>query len=119
MKQNVWLGKKAEEIENKTQNLDSSGNLTGTVTGNVTGNVTGDVTGDVTGQVFGTATTYVADGAIALTDTFAILDGSSATAIINPPVTPLRLTGFSISAATFNPTCFMETKLFKPHIDAP
>ncbi len=32
------------------------------------------------GQNFGTVTTYVADGAIALTDKFAILDGSSATA---------------------------------------
>ena len=39
----------------------------------------GDLTGDVTGQCFGTASTYTADGAIALTDKFAILDGSSAT----------------------------------------
>ncbi len=39
----------------------------------------GDLTGNVTGQVFGTVGTYVADGAIALTDTFSILDGTSAT----------------------------------------
>ncbi len=32
------------------------------------------------GQNFGTVTTYVADGAIALTDKMAILDGSAATA---------------------------------------
>ena len=75
MKQDLWLGSKGAEVEAKIQNLDSSGNLTGTVTGNVTG----DVTGDLTGQTFGTATTYTADGAIALTDKLALLDGSSAT----------------------------------------
>jgi len=36
------------------------------------------ITADVTGQTFGTVTTYTADGAIALTDKLAILDGSSA-----------------------------------------
>ena len=56
-----------------------TGNVTGDVTGDVIGDVTGDVTGDLTGQTFGTATTYTADGAIALTDKLALLDGSSAT----------------------------------------
>ena len=53
--------------------------ITGNITGNVTGNLTGDVTGDLTGQTFGTVTTYTADGAIALTDKMALLDGTSAT----------------------------------------
>lgn len=53
-----------------------TGNVTGNVTGDITGDVTGDVTGDLTGQTFGTATTYTADGAIALTDKFAILDAT-------------------------------------------
>ena len=34
--------------------------------------------GDVTGQTFGTVGTYLADGAIAITDKMAILDGTSA-----------------------------------------
>ena len=62
-----------------TQVIDSSGNITADITGNVTGNVTGDVTGNLTGQVFGTVSTYVADGAIALTDNKSLLDGTSAT----------------------------------------
>jgi len=37
-------------------------------------------TGNVTGQCFGTVSTYTADGAIALTDKVALLDGSSASA---------------------------------------
>lgn len=53
--------------------------ITGNITGNVTGDLTGDVTGDLTGQTFGTVTTYTADGAIALTDKGALLDGTSAT----------------------------------------
>jgi hypothetical protein len=39
--------------------------------------VTGDVTGDVTGQVFGTVTSYDDVAAIALTDSIAILDGTT------------------------------------------
>ncbi len=35
--------------------------------------------GDMTGQMFGTVSTYAADGAIALTDKMALLDGTSAT----------------------------------------
>ena len=49
-----------KEVSEKVQNLDSDGNLTG--------------------QTFGTATTYIADGAIALTDTVATLSGAGATA---------------------------------------
>lgn len=58
---------------------DVIGDITGDVTGDITGDVTGDVTGDLTGQTFGTVSTYVADGAIALTDKGALLDGTSAT----------------------------------------
>jgi len=58
----TWF-ENAKKVLDRIQNLDASG----------------DLTGDVTGQVFGTTTTYVADGAIAVTDTVALLDGSSAT----------------------------------------
>jgi hypothetical protein len=56
-----------KEVSAKIQNIAADG-----------ASFTGDVTGDVTGLVFGTVTTYVADGAIALTDSYAILDASSA-----------------------------------------
>jgi hypothetical protein len=49
----------AKSVLDKTQNLDSNGNLTG--------------------QLTGTETTYTADGAIALTDRVAILNSTSAT----------------------------------------
>jgi hypothetical protein len=49
----------AKDILAKTLNLDSNGNLTG--------------------QLTGTETTYVADGAIALTDRVALLNSGSAT----------------------------------------
>lgn len=52
-----------------------------TVLNGITGDITGDVTGDLTGQTFGTVSTYVADGAIALTDKLAILDGTSASVV--------------------------------------
>ena len=45
---------------------------------NSTGGFVGDITGDITGQSFGIVNTYVADGAIALTDSIVLLDGSSA-----------------------------------------
>lgn len=50
-----------------------------TVLSGITGNLTGNVTGNLTGQTFGTVSSYVADGAIALTDKMALLDGTSAT----------------------------------------
>lgn len=43
------------------------------------GDLTGDVTGNTNGLSLGTSSTYAADGAIALTDKLAILDGSAAT----------------------------------------
>jgi hypothetical protein len=52
-----------------------------TADGGFVGDVTGDITGDITGGYkAGAITTYVAAGAIALTDDMAILDGSAATA---------------------------------------
>ena len=67
----------------ESANLSTTGTIASTgaitATGGVVGNITGNVTGNLTGQTFGTATTYTADGAIALTDKLAILDGSSAT----------------------------------------
>lgn len=54
---------------------DVTGDITGNVTGDLTGNVTGDLTGNVTGNVAGdltgtvTATSTIADGVVATTQT--------------------------------------------------
>lgn len=62
----------------------SASHFTGPVTsdngfvGDITGDIVGNIVGNLTGQTFGTVTTYTADGAIALTDKMALLDGTSA-----------------------------------------
>lgn len=48
------------------------------ITGDITGDVTGDVTGDITGGVVNPESSYVADGAIATTDSFVQLDATDA-----------------------------------------
>ena len=66
-----------------TTNFDAvaaASGFTGDLTGNVTGDIAGDVLGNTTGLSLGPVSTYTADGAIALTDKVALLDGSSATA---------------------------------------
>ena len=63
--------------------LQANGSGSVTVTGGTfdvqTTSFTGNLTGNLTGQVFGSVATYSADGAIALTTDYAILDGSTAT----------------------------------------
>gem|GEM_PF-6493803 len=45
--------------------------------------------------------------------------GSSADKITNPPLAPVMAEFTKASAATFNPTCFMQTSAFLPAYDMP
>ena len=44
--------------------------------------IAADITGDLTGQTFGVVSTYAADGAIALTDKMAVLNGADASCVM-------------------------------------
>lgn len=59
--------------------VNSTGEIVATISSSgVSAAIAGNVAGNVTGQCFGTVTSYAADGAIALTDKVAILNGATA-----------------------------------------
>lgn len=90
-----------------------TGDVTGDLTGDVTGNVQGNVTGDLTGRLFGDVTTYNTDGAIALTDLVALLDGSASTCAMTladgteGQITTIKTVDVT-NACTITPTNLMD-----------